>query len=75
MEMSSTRLTQMIEKHQPVTQVDLPPQTRRTARNENPLQDLGLGGCGLLKWLDSHLGLLCVIPKVLEMIHLVLKTF
>jgi len=71
---SSMRLTQMTGRHQPVTQVDLPHQTQRTALNINPLQGLDLGECDLLKQLVSHLGLLHIIPEVLEMIHLALTT-
>jgi len=37
------------------------------------LQDLGLGGCGLSKWLDNHLGLPHIVPEVLEMTRSVSK--
>jgi len=70
-----TKLTQMTERHQPVTQVDLAHLTLRIVPNESPLQGLDLGGCDPLKQLDNRLGLPHITPEELEMIHLAWNTF
>ena len=75
MEMSFTRPTLTIERHQPATQVNQTHLSQRITLNVNPLQDSVCGGCDPLKQPNSHLGLLHTTPEALEMIHLVLMTF
>jgi len=75
MEMSSMRLTQMIEKHQLATQVDLLHPTLWINPNESPSPGLGPGGCVPLKQLDNRPDLLHVALKEPGMTHLDLKIF
>jgi len=74
MGMSSTKLTQMIEKHRLVIRADLLHLNLMTNPSESPSLGLDHGDCALLKRLDNLLGLLYVTPEALGMICLVLKT-
>jgi len=73
--MSSTKLTQMIEKHRLVTQVDLLHPILRTNPSESPSLGLDHGGCALLKRLGNLPGLLHVTPEALGMTRSASKTF
>jgi len=75
MGMSSTKLTQMIEKHRLVTQVNLLHPIPRINLSESPLLGLDHGGCVLLKRLDNLPGFLHVTPEALGMTHSASKTF